>query len=202
MKFRSYIIILLAITFTSAFVISCDKDIEDGEALEVYTPSNIDADAGTWDMIVLTAPDQIVVAAPGAVDSDPYKAELTTIKNAQKILTDGQKDIIKFWSAGGIIRWNQKLRELVARYNLPPAPKADNTYPLPDAENPFADPNFPFANPPYAARAYSYVSVAQYEALKAAWHYKYLYNRQSPYVNDAAIQSLMPETGLPSYPSE
>jgi hypothetical protein len=94
------------------------------------------------------------------------------------------------------------LRKLVAQYNLPPAPKSDNTYPAPNAENPFADPNFPFANPPYAARAYSYVSVAQYEALKAAWHYKYLYNRPSPYQIDNTVQSLMPETGLPAYPSE
>jgi hypothetical protein len=200
MNFRYYLTLALAIT--SVLVISCDKSIEDGEPLEVYTPTDVDADAGTWDMIVLTAPDQIAVPAPDAVGSDAYKAELTTIKNAQKTLNDKQKEIIKFWSAGGILRWNQKLRELVARYNLPPAPKPDNTYPLPDAENPFADPNFPFANPPYAARAYSYVSVAQYEALKAAWHYKYLYNRPSPYVNDTGIQSLMPETDLPAYPSE
>lgn len=200
MKVRYYLTLVLAIS--SVFVISCDKNVEDGEPLESFTPSDVDADAGTWDMIILTAPDQIVVAAPADIASDAYKAELTTIKNAQAQLTEKQKDIIKFWSGGGILRWNQKLRELVARYNLPPAPKADNTYPGPDAENPFADPNFPFANPPYAARAYSYVSVAQYEALKAAWHYKYLYNRKSPYVNDPAVQSLMPETDLPAYPSE
>jgi hypothetical protein len=46
------------------------------------------------------------------------------------------------------------------------------------------------------------VSVAQYEALKAAWHYKYLYNRPSPYQVDNAIKALMPETNLPAYPSE
>ena len=65
-----------------------------------------------------------------------------------------------------MLRWNEILLGLVARYNLPPAPAADGTYPVPDANNPFADPMFPFANPPYAARAYSYVAVAQYEALK------------------------------------
>ena len=31
-----------------------------------------------------------------------------------------------------------------------------------------------------ASRAYSYVAVAQFEALKAAWHFKYLYGRPSP----------------------
>ena len=101
-----------------------------------------------------------------------------------------------------MLRWNQILRELVARYNLPPAPRDNGTYPAPDANNPFADPAFPFANPPYAARAYSYVAVAQFEALKAAWYYKYQYNRPSPSRVDSSIQALMPTTDLPAYPSE
>jgi hypothetical protein len=85
---------------------------------------------------------------------------------------------------------------------LPPAPLASGTYPAPDAENPFGDPNFPFANPPYASRAYSYVTAAQYDAMKAAWHYKYLHNRPSPYNADSEIQALMGKTALPGYPSE
>src|SRR5262249_32208183 len=72
----------------------------------------------------------------------------------------------------------------------------------PDANNPFADPQFPFANPPYAARAYSYVTVAQYDALKAAWYFKYLYNRPQPWQVDGSIKPLMPQTDLPAYPSE
>lgn len=182
--------------------VSCNKEIELTEQLEPSTPASADLDAGTWDMIVLTSPTQIAVAAPAEVTSPAYLAELSAIKDAQSKLTGKQKDIIKFWSAGGVLRWNQMLRKLVARYNLPPAPRADGVYPLPDAENPFADPNFPFSNPPYAARAYSYVAVAQYEALKAAWHYKTLYNRQSPYKIDNGIKALMPESSLPAYPSE
>ena len=98
--------------------------------------------------------------------SAAYQAELAAIKTAQAALTDAQRQYIEYWSGGGVLRWNQILRELVARVNLPPAPRDDGTYPAPDAENPFADPQFPFANPPYAARAYSYVSVAQFEALE------------------------------------
>ena len=101
-----------------------------------------------------------------------------------------------------MLRWNQILRELVARYNLPPAPRDDGTYVFPDANNPFADPAFPFANPPYAARAYSYVTVAQFEALKVAWAYKYQYNRPSPSQVDSGVHSLMPATEVPAYPSE
>ena len=74
--------------------------------------------------------------------------------------------------------------------------------PAPDAANPFADPNFPFGNPPYAARAYSYVAVAQFEALKAAWYYKYLYHRPSPAQVGNGVQALVPLSDLPAYPSE
>ena len=101
-----------------------------------------------------------------------------------------------------MLRWNQVMRELVARYNLPPAPRDNGTYVFPDANNPFADPQFPFANPPYAARAYSYVSVAQFEALKVAWYYKFLYNRPAPSQVDGGVQALLPASDVPAYPSE
>jgi hypothetical protein len=44
--------------------------------------------------------------------------------------------------------------------------------------------------------------VAQFEALKVAWYYKFLYNRPAPSAVDTGIQALMPTTGLPAYPSE
>jgi membrane-associated phospholipid phosphatase len=161
-----------------------------------------DADAGTWQMIVLTSPTQFPVAAPSSTASLDYQAELASIKSQQGQLTSAQRDAITYWSKGAVLRWNEILIGLVARSDLPPAPRADGTYPVPDANNPFADPQFPFANPPYAARAYSYVSVAQYEALKAAWYYKFLYNRPAPSDVDHGIQALIATNGLPSYPSE
>jgi hypothetical protein len=153
-------------------------------------------------MIVLTSPGQIAVAAPTPVTSPAYVAELDAIKLSQANLTSAQRQAIAYWSGGGVMRWNQILRELVARYNLPPAPKDEGGYPVPDAENPFGDPAFPFANPVYAARAYSYVGAAQYDALKSAWYWKFLYNRLSPAKNDKAISAIMPVSDLPSYPSE
>src|SRR5688572_9513407 len=202
MKSKFYSHILYAILLSTVCVTSCDKSIEFSEQLTPLNPSNLDADAATWSMVLMATPDQIAVPAPTDVTSDAYKAELTAIKDAQSKLTKEQQQTIDYWSGGGVLRWNQIFRGLVARYNLPPAPKADGTYPAPDAENPFADPMFPFANPPYAARAYSYVTVTIYDALKAAWHFKYLYNRKSPYKVDDAIQALVPETDLPAYPSE
>jgi hypothetical protein len=193
---------LLLAMLLAMFLPGCDKSLEVGEDLAPVKPADIDAGAGTWDMIVLNSPAQIAVPVPASTSSDAYLAELAAVEQKQRNLSATQRDIIQYWSAGGVLRWNQFLRELVARFNLPPAPLSDGTYPTPDSENPFADPNFPFANPPYAARAYSYVSVAQYEALKAAWHYKFLYNRPAPYKTSASIESLMPETDLPAYPSE
>jgi hypothetical protein len=161
-----------------------------------------DENAGTWQMLVLSGPAQIQVAPPLSVGSPDYQAELTAIKSAQSRLTADQRRNVDYWSKGAVIRWNEILLELVSRADLPPAPAADGSYPAPDANNPFADPRFPFANPPYAARAYSYVSLAQFEALKSAWHYKYLYNRPAPSVVDSGVKALIATNGLPSYPSE
>jgi hypothetical protein len=193
---------LLPASVVAAALLSCGKGITNLEDLPPSSPSSSDAGAGRWRMIVLTGPDQFAVAPPAPVSSDAYQAELAAIKAGQANLTETQQAAIQYWSAGGVLRWNQLMRELVARFNLPPAPRPDGTYPAPDAENPFSDPVFPFANPPYAARAYSYVSVAQYEALKAAWFYKYEFNRPAPHAVDSGVRSLMPATNVPAYPSE
>lgn len=180
----------------------CGKSIPSSEPLNPVTPAAADANAGSWKMIVLTGPTQIAVTAPVATTDAGYLTEVAAIKTAQASLTDTQKASITYWSAGGVLRWNEYLRELVARADLPPAPTDGGTYPAPSPANPFAYPTYPFSNPPYAARAYSYVTVAQYEALKAAWYYKYQYNRASPSTVDSGVKALMPATGIPSYPSE
>jgi hypothetical protein len=189
----------LACLAVAAIVIaSCDKTITvPSESLPAIEASSTDATAGTWRMIVLTSPDQVVVPDPTATSSTAYQAEITAVKAAQAMMTDAQRINVQYWTGAGVLRWNEIERGLVARYNLPPAPTAAGTYPLPDAENPFADPVFPFSNPPYAARAYSYVSVAQYEALKAAWYYKYKFNRPAP-----SKVAAIPASTLPAYPSE
>jgi PAP2 superfamily len=196
---RAAILGLIALLATQ---VSCDRTVTPTEVLPPLTPVSTDADAGSWRMLVLTSADQIPVPTPLAVTSDAYKAELTALKNAQAGMTGAQRARTAYWSAGGVLRWNEVMRALVARYNLPPAPKADGTYPVPDPENPFADPAYPFANPPYAARSYAYVAVAQYEALKAAWYWKHRYNRPAPSRTDAAVSTVVPSSDLPSYPSE
>ena len=181
---------------------ACDDAVVDSERLRPLEAASLDEGAGGWRMIVLAGPDQLAVPAPAAVTSDAYRAELAAVRAAQEKLTSAQRRSVEYWSGGGVLRWNQILRELVARFNLPPTPREDGTYPVPDAENPFGDPQFPFANPPYAARAYSYVSVAQFEALKSAWYWKFRYGRPSPARVDPGIRALAPVGSLPSYPSE
>ncbi|HTM93399.1 MAG TPA: phosphatase PAP2 family protein [Flavisolibacter sp.] len=195
-----YIFILLnAVVLIS----SCSKDITERTAnASSLQPSNIDLNAGTWKTILLTSPTEFSIAVPIATNNPDYIAQVNVIKDWQKNLSADERAIVNYWSAGGVFRWNEILRELVAKHNLPPYQNADGTYPAPNANNPLAYPQFPFANPPYAARAYAYVSAAEYDALVAAWYYKKLYNRAAPYTVDATVNSLIPKSDLPSYPSE
>lgn len=196
------LILAAPILCLALLVTGCSKSIPSSETLTAVAPANTDSNAGSWKMVVLSGPTQISVAAPAPASDPTYQAELNTILTQQANLNDAERTVIANWSVSGVLRWNETLRSLVAANDLPPEPAANGTYPAPDPNNPFSIPTYPFSNPPYAARAYSYVSLAQYEALKVAWYYKYLYNRGQPYQNNSRIQLLMPATGLPSYPSE
>ena len=199
------IFLLSAITVGGliAIISSCSKEVvgrTDNTA--ALNPAKLDTNAGTWKPILLTAPTDILVAAPIATNTPEYIAQVNEIKAFQANLSDEEKKAVKYWSAGAVLRWNEILRELVAKRNLPPFQNADGTYPFPNANNPLAYPLFPFANPPYAARAYAYVSAAQYDALVAAYHYKMVYRRKAPYNVDSTLKVLIPRNDLPSYPSE
>ena len=170
--------------------------------LPALQPDKSDIDAGSWKPVLLTSANEFSISPPVATNTPEYIAQLSEIKSWQASLTDEEKNLVKYWSAGAVLRWNEILRELVAKHNLPPYQNEDGTYPVPNANNPLAYPQFPFANPPYAARAYAYVSAAQYDALVAAYYYKKLYNRPAPYKVDGSINVLVPQSDVPSYPSE
>jgi PAP2 superfamily len=183
--------------------IGCNKDItEKGTDWEALTPAKLDENGGTWKPCVLTPTDDIKIPDAVATTTPQYLAEIQELKTTQANLTEEQKTAIKYWSAGVTLRWNEIMRALVAKYNLAPQNNADGTYPVPDANNPFNYPVFPFSNPPYAARAYAYVSVAQYDALVAAYKLKKQYNRAAPYKIDATITPSVSKSDLPSYPCE
>ena len=200
---KTLFIFASCIALAVAMPFGCSKKV-DGRTDNIapLQPSKTDIDAGAWKTVLLTGPTEFPVAAPIATTTPDYIAQVNEIKTWQANITSEEKDIVKYWSAGAVLRWNEILRDLVAKHNLPPYQNPDNTYPFPSANNPLAYPQFPFANPPYAARAYAYVSAAQYDALVAAYYYKKLYNRAAPYKVDATVNSLIPKSDLPSYPSE
>ncbi|MES2649642.1 MAG: phosphatase PAP2 family protein [Bacteroidota bacterium] len=192
--------ILIAATVVS--IAACNKDVEK-RVVPDFEPSGIEANGGNWKTIVLAGPADITVAAPEAVNSASYQAELAQVVQMQAALSKADQQLIDKWKSSGIIKWNILARELVAKYNLPPEANADGSYPVPSAANPGAYPNFPFANPPYASRAYAYTSAATYDALVTCWKYKFQYNRMGASVNDSKVKALeIVQTNLPSYPSE
>jgi hypothetical protein len=196
-------IMMMSIAGTAFLYSSCKKDIVDRTMqYQALNPSNEDLNADAWKTILVSDSTVFNVPAPAATTSPAYVADLNEIKGYQRSLTSDQKAIIKYWSAGAVLRWNEIMRDLVAKHNVPPYQNPDGSFPAPSSANPFNYPQFPFSNPPYAARAFAYLSAAQYDALVTAYHFKKQYNRSAPYVNDATVQALVPKSSLPSYPSE
>jgi hypothetical protein len=195
---RLFFIYFIAVLFTS-----CSKKLEDiSQQYTLLNPTKTDANAGTWKPILLTAANEFSCPSPIATTSPDYIIQLNEIKSFQNNITKEERNLVNYWGAGAVLRWNEIMRELVAKHNVAPASNPDGTYSFPNATNPFAYPIFPFSNPPYAARAYAYVSAAQYDACIATYYYKQQYNRAAPFTVDANIQSLLPKSNLPSYPSE
>jgi hypothetical protein len=197
-------IYLYLIIFSSIAIFNgCKKTIEEvNEQYQLLNPSRPDANAGTWKPILLTTANEFTCATPIATSSPDYVLQLNEIKSFQNDLTADKRKLVNYWGAGAVLRWNEIMRELVAKHNVPPYQNEDGTYPIPSANNPLAYPTFPFSNPPYAARAYAYLSAAQYDACIAAYFYKQQFNRAAPFVVDGNIQTLLPKSTLPSYPSE
>lgn len=203
MKKLSNNIFLFTILAAAVIIIqSCETELPNYLAFDSYTYASLDEDAGTWDPILLTSSADTVIPAPSDITSAEFLAELDEIKGFNGSLSSDEQEAVDYWGNNTVIRWMEIAEELIAKYNLAPSPNSDGTYTGPDAANPGNYPNFPFAHPPYASRTYAYLAAAQYDALLATWHYKYLYNRIAPYKVDASITPEYPDNNLPSYPSE
>lgn len=194
---------LLLLGVIAVFIFqSCDEDLPTNLAFTPYDFASLDEDGGTWSPNLLTSASEVGIPAPADASSSEFLAELAAVKTASAQLTGEQRTAVEYWAGNGLIRWNELAREMAAKYNLAPAPNAEGNYPGPDPANPGNYPLFPFAHPPYAARAFAYWSAAQYDALIAAWHYKYTYNRPAPFNADGTITTHLPQNDLPGYPSE
>lgn len=58
------------------------------------------------------------VTAPVAVNTPEYRAQLSEIKSYQASMNGLQKAQVNWWGAGAVLRWNEIMRELVAKHNL------------------------------------------------------------------------------------
>ena len=186
-KHLPFLFLLLALA-------GCKEPVIDEGILPFNEPATVDADGGKWRTVVLKSAADVGVPTPAAITSDAYQRELTEVKNGLLGVNPEQNTAVTYWAGGGVLRWNQIARQLVAKYNV--APEYDN------ATGQFApfDALNPSANPPFAARVYALLSVAQYDALVVAWRAKYQYNR--PALSHQDVLARVPVADVPSYPSE
>ncbi|HVL94051.1 MAG TPA: phosphatase PAP2 family protein [Acidimicrobiales bacterium] len=129
-------------------------------------------EAGTWKTWVLTAPDQFAVPPPPAPGSPEERAELAEIADFVPRRTPEIVDIVNRWDQNPI-------------------------------STPWVEANLEFVSarakdPPLSSRGYGLMSVAVADAVVAAWHWKYVYNRAAP----TGGERLAEPGPDPSYPSE
>lgn len=202
MKKIHLLLSLVVLFIAGTFFTGCNEDLPISLAFDPYEYASVDENGGTWNPNLLSSPAQIGIPAPQDITSAEYLAELATLKNASAQLTSDQQAAVDYWNGDGLIRWNEIMRDLAAKYNLAPSPDSAGNYPAPNSADPGKYPLFPFAHPPYASRAFAYWAAAQYDALIAAWHHKYTFDRPAPFVTDPTITTHLPKNILPSYPSD
>ncbi len=130
---------------------------------------------GSWKPFVLNVSDAIRIIPPPSQGSSQFNQDVSELKALQQNRTAAVNESIAYWNNGSVVRWNEIARRLVIKNST---------------------------SAPMASRVYALVSVAQYDALVAAWNNKYLYNRSSPHDIDQSIQPAVSTTSDPAYPSD
>lgn len=129
-----------------------------------------------------TAPPTLTVAAsavPPALAASPptsdvidpqVRRDLDEILRLQNLRTPAIEERIKYWDAqaGAIVRWNELARQLVTQSTL---------------------------NPPRASRMYTLLSLAQLNALEAAWADAEEFQGHAPQHLDPSVRPLIDMTG-------
>lgn len=181
---------------------SCIKELPSELAFENYQFTSLDQNGGNTKPILIASGAVLEIPVPLQTNSSEYQAELAQVKTAIQSITSDQRENLTKWTNNPVVRWNEIALELIAKYNLIPGPNDDGTYTLPNPANPDGPPSFPFAHPPYASRALAYLSVAQFDGLISAWHYKFQFNRPAAFQVDPTIPNAYPKHDLPAYPSD
>ena len=116
MKSKKYIkSLLFAIGILS---ISCEKDIPTNLSYEEYEFSTVDENGGNWKPILIENGSALIIESPDNVDSDAYKNEVSKLKEAIASIKPNQQKAINYWTNNPLVRWNEITLELIAKYNL------------------------------------------------------------------------------------
>jgi membrane-associated phospholipid phosphatase len=127
-------------------------------------------EAGTWKTYVIGSPESIEVPPPP--QGDRAREEQAELERLAGQRTPEIEEAVKRWNPTLSLQpWLDLNIELVAHG---------------------------VKDPPVASRSYSYTSVAVYDAIVAAWHWKYEHDRKVP----EGVSTLIPAGPAPSYPSE
>ncbi len=133
----------------------------------------MEPNAGRRKTWVIPSGGTLRLAAP---PNDATASEILQIKSAIAQLDTATLEQIHFWDAGARgYRWMQMTEQLAVSEGLPT---------------------------PLQTRALALVGAAIYDATVAAWDSKYAYSRKHPSEIDPTIQTVVPFTQSPSYPSE
>ncbi len=192
----------IVLSFFLLVWLSCQKEVDRFEPFEDYYFSGIDAAGGTWKPILLGAPDSILISMPYDQSSGSYRADLELLQRRVSSISEAQSKSIAYWTNNPVLRWNEIALELAAKYNLIPPPNPDGSYTLPNPANPQGPPKFPFSHPPYTSRMLAHLSVAQFDGLITAWHYKYLHKRKHHHTVYPAIELSYRDNQIPPFPCE
>lgn len=134
----------------------------------------IEPGAGQWQTWVLASSDELRPAPPP--DEAATQAELAEVQEAAGNRDEAALQQIAYWDAGSpSYRW---------------------------IELAFAQNRATPSSGPRVIRMMSYLNVAIYDAMVAAWDAKYAYNRPRPGDLDPTLAVLAQHTDSPSYPSE
>ena len=161
--------LLTLVALVAAVLSACGGDGDDGT--ERFVGAGAEPQAGTWKTYILGSPADVKVPAPPT--GGEAEAEQAEVERLAGSRDDKVQEAVKQWSQQVAIKpWMDLNIELVTNGGV--------------------------KDPPTASRSYAATSVAMYDAIVAAWHWKYEYRRQAP----TGVQTLVPTSPAPSYPDE
>ena len=134
----------------------------------------VEPSAGSWHTWVLSSGSQIIPPAPP--DKKETQDEINVLRQLQKQRDAAVMDRIRYWNSGApAYRWNEIAVAEMTNRGL---------------------------NTLIAGRDLALVHAAVSDATVAAWHAKYLYNRERPSEFDPSIKPAIDVPNSPSYPAE